>query len=627
MPAGPYPLLAVLAVVAVLVAGAVLAVVRIRRLEARIRGALAAERRRATYYRMSAENARDGLVIHDTNLTILWANPAYLRMMGQPAEKVIGHTPLDFAFPPGEAPRKEDVIATLRAAAESGREALHIFRNTRGDGTQFWNQINFGFQSDEKGESHVVLVCRDVTRAVEQEEDVRRIRDRLEHEARHDGLTGAANRTEFLRFTREVLEGGTRTGQRVALLHIDLDRFKDINDTHGHSAGDAALIHAARELKGAVRRSDMVARVGGDEFVVVCPGVPDLATLERLARGLAAAIARPFRFNDMNLYTRASFGCALSTLGETDPQALLLQSDFALYEAKHAGRSRVTVYDEGLHQRHIRMQRRATDLRDAVETGGLDHVFQPVVELSTGRIAGFETLVRWHHETEGIISPADFLPMAEDLGLLATLDLLSMEAALSMKRRLGAAGYGQTVLSFNASSDLLRHPSFINRLVFGAEAAGMDRSQIAIEVLETTVFTDQDERDSPARIIRDLRDAGFHVYLDDFGMGYAGLAHLAELAITGIKLDQLLVKRMLTNETSAKIVATIIELCRDLGLRMIAEGVEDATTAQRLRQMGCPLIQGYWLSPPVSGDNAMAFVTGHNGTIALPRSRRRLSAV
>ncbi|MCA0344482.1 MAG: diguanylate cyclase, partial [Proteobacteria bacterium] len=355
----------------------------------------------------------------------------------------------------------------------------------------------------------------------------------LEHNSLHDALTRLPNR----RFLDQqlALAGIGEDTRPLTLLHIDLDRFKDINDTHGHSAGDHTLQHAAAALRKAVRRSDLVARIGGDEFVVVCPGLPDFYALDKLARELAAAVARPFAFDELTLTVRASIGCVLSDPGQTEPEELLLRSDFALYEAKRAGRGRVAVYDEGLHQRHLRAQSRAADLREVVEIDGLDHMFQPVVDLASGRIAGFETLVRWQHETEGIISPADFLPLAEELGLLAQLDLASMEAALAFKRRLTVAGHGAVTLSFNASSDLLRHPSFINRLVFGAEAAGMDRSQIAIEVLETTVFTDRADQGSPAHVIRDLRDAGFHVYLDDFGMRYAGLAHLAELAITGIK--------------------------------------------------------------------------------------------
>lgn len=578
--------------------------------------------RTSEFFRIATDDARDGLAIHDLDFVILWANPAYLKMMGRTADEVIGRTPFDYAFPPDATPGRAEMRNLMRKAQDKGEDTLHRFRNRRGDGTLFWNQISMGFRTTSSGETRVVIVCRDVTQAVEREEELRRMRDQLAHEASHDALTGLANRSELRRFMDGALQRAATHGDRVAVIRIDLDRFKEINDTHGHSAGDEALVDVAVKLRAALREGDTVARVGGDEFVAVCPSVPDLAALDRLGHALSAALSRPFRFGDLDLFTRASIGCALSTPGDRDHQELLLQSDFALYEAKRTGRGRVVIYDEGLHHRHSRMQSRAASLRDVVGTVGLDHAFQPVVELASGHITGFETLVRWHHESEGVISPADFLPLAEELGLLATIDLSSMEAAMAMKRDLAAAGHGQTVLSFNASNDLLRHPSFINHLVFGAESMGMERGQIAIEVLETTVFTDHGERDSPSRIIRDLRDAGFNIYLDDFGMGYAGLAHLAELAITGIKLDRALVKRLLTSQTSARITGTIIELCGSLGLRVIAEGVEDAATARKLHQMGCPQIQGYWLSPPLPAQEALDFALQNDGVIRLPQSWR-----
>ncbi|MBD3764634.1 MAG: EAL domain-containing protein [Rhodobacterales bacterium] len=588
----------------------------------RARADLRHERLAAEYYRMAAEHANDGLVVQTMDATIVWANPAYLRMMGRSADQVIGSNPLEFAFPPDEAPAPE-AIAAFRYDPNAPQSELQLFRNIRGDGSLFWNQINIAFRRSASGEDHAILVCRDVTESVEHEETLRAMRDRLAHEASHDALTGLANRSEMMRYLDRALAAERTGGRQVGILHVDLDHFKEINDTHGHSAGDRALEHAAAMLVGALRTGDLVARVGGDEFIVICPGMPDLAALESTGRALAAAIRRPFVWRDVTLSCQASIGCALADPGCADSQTLLLQSDFALYEAKRSGRGRIAAYDERLHQRHMRAQRRSADLREAVEIGALDHLYQPVLDLRTGQIAGFETLVRWQHETEGLIAPRDFLPLAAELGLMAKLDLASMEAALEAKHRLAAGGFRDVSMSFNASSDLLRHPSFINRLVFGAEAAGMDRHQIAIEVLETTVFADEGEGGSPARIIRDLRDAGFEVFLDDFGMGYAGLAHLAELAITGIKIDKALVNRIMTNDTSAKIVATIIELCRDLGLKIIAEGVEDAATADRLRTMGCPMIQGYWLSPPIRGELVPDFLRGHGAAPATARRGRR----
>lgn len=579
--------------------------------------------RAAELFRLAAENASDGLVVQQMDGTVLWANRAYLKMMGRSPNEVIGKNPLSFALPGEATPSPADIARFRYDTAPAAHDRLQMFRNQRGDGSQFWNQISIGYRPDETGEPHVVLVCRDVSENVAQESNLRAVRDSLAHQASHDGLTGLANRTELIRFVEEAMRHAREKGEFVGLLHIDLDRFKEINDTHGHAAGDRTLQHTADSLCGIIRKGDLVARVGGDEFVVVCPGMPDLQALDQLARSITAAVSRSFEWESIRLTCRASVGCALSDSTDSSPQSLLAKSDFALYEAKRAGRSRVAVYDEGLHQRHTRIQKRAVELREAVEIDALDHMYQPILNLETGRICGFETLVRWQHEVDGMINPADFLPMAEELGILAPLDLSSMKNALAFQSQLAVAGHGDICMSFNASADLLRHPSFINRLVFGAVAAGMDRSKIAIEVLETTVLSDQGDLGSPARIIRDLRDAGFQVYLDDFGMGYAGLAHLAELDITGIKLDKTLVKRMLTNETSGKIVATITELCRDLNLRMVAEGVEDFATAERLRQMGCKMVQGFWLSRPMAPDDALAYVLDSDGAILPPRKTAR----
>lgn len=581
---------------------------------------LEAALRTTEFLRVAAAHARDGVLIHDEDMRVVWANAAYFDLMRQPKDKVIGKRPIDFAFAPGTAPPLADLTTLLDEAETNPGNHLTLFKNMRGDGTWFWNQINMGFFRNSAGERLTILVCRDVTPAIEQEEDLIRIRDRLAYEASHDALTGLANRAELMRFTREALREAELGGYNVGLLHLDLDRFKEINDTYGHSAGDHCIIHAATQLRGAVRSSDMVARVGGDEFVVICPRMPDLESVAKLAHDLCGAVARPFAYNDAMLTCRASIGCALAAPAERDPEVPLSQSDFALYEAKRSGRGRVGVYDESLHQRHMRLQRRAADLRESVEMGGLDYMYQPIVDLTTGQISGFETLVRWNHETEGLVSPADFLPLAEEQGLLADLDMASMHAALEMKHKLQNSRFGGLSLSFNASSELLLHPQFINTLVHSTATAGLDRSQITIEVLETTVLSDQRDGASPAGVIRDLRDAGFQVFLDDFGMGYAGLAHLAELDITGIKLDRQLVKRLTTNETSAKIVATITELCRDLGLRMVAEGVEDIATAERLRALGCQYIQGYWLSHPVTAEGAHDYLAVTGGAVSLPRA-------
>jgi len=577
---------------------------------AELKKSLRDTRRASANFRTATEHANDGLVIQNMDATIVWANPAYCRIMGRDLDDMIGRNPLEFALPSRERPPKSAIRSFRYNPDDPEFRRLELVRNQRKDGTLFWNQISFAFHTNAAGDQICVVVCRDVSEQIEQEERLAEARDKLEHEATHDALTGLANRTALIRFADQALADAAKTGRQVGMLHVDLDRFKEINDTHGHAAGDEVLRHAARQLSGHVRRGDMVARVGGDEFVVVCPDLVALEDLRAVATKLSRALQVSIDWNDRVLVGRGSIGGALSGPGATATDDLLSFSDFALYEAKRGGRGRVEIYDDALARRHSNQTRRAADLTLAVNSNSLTHFFQPKMNLETGRISGFETLVRWQHPEDGMISPAEFLPLAEDLGLMGELDLCSMGGALEFKRFLARIGRTDMSVSFNASTELLTHPDFINRLVWGVESGGLRRDQVVIEVLETTVFGDPGEECSGAAVIRDLRRAGFQVMLDDFGIGHAGLSHLAQLDVTGVKIDQSLVRNMLTDAASSKIVGTIVELCNTLGLTVVAEGVETREVAMRLKRLGCDYIQGYWLSRPLPREDIAAWLDG-----------------
>lgn len=251
---------------------------------------------------------------------------------------------------------------------------------------------------------------------------------------------------------------------------------------------------------------------------------------------------------------------------------------------------------------------RENDLNDAIDTGSFTYAFQPKLNLQTGRISGVETLIRWEHPTDGMIPPDDFLPIVKHLGQMGELDLQSMKATLDFKQNIDAKGFWHVDIAFNASPELLAHPDFINSLIWGVEARSIDRGCVAIEVLETTHFGLLLNGTSNAALIKDLREAGFQVLLDDFGIGYAGLIHLAQLDVTGVKIDRGLVSNMLDDEVSQNIVRKIIELSADLGLRVIAEGIENEQTAELLKDMGCETIQGYWLSRPLNREALEAWL-------------------
>ena len=562
--------------------------------------------RQAEYYRLACEHASDGMIVQDKDGLIVWCNPAYLQLHRTTADRIMGRNPLSFALPSGMTQHATNIEETP-FDLEEGK--LQLCLNENAEGELFWNQISIAFRRSSDGREHSIAICRDVTEQVEQEKAHKEISLRLEHEATHDGLTSVPNRAAFLAFMDDLMQGSQP--RSVGLLHIDLDNFKIVNDTHGHPAGDAVLMHCATALRRTIREADLVARVGGDEFVVVCPDTTSLEALDALSLDLLDVLSLPFEWSNRMLNTKASIGAAFSDQGDLTADELLVQADFALYEAKRAGRNRVALYDEDLHRRHTTELRHAVELTEAIDTGALDYHFQPTMDLAAQKVTGMETLVRWNHPIDGLIPPDQFLPMVKDLGLMGALDLLSMTAALKEKARLNAVGLGHLGIAFNASPELLAHPDFIERLIWGVEAGGIDRAQVTIEVLENTNFGDATETASHAAVIKDLRDAGFQVHLDDFGIGFAGLSHLASLAVTGVKIDRGLISELLHDPISRKIVRKIVELSNDLGLTVIGEGVEDLHTANTLRAMGCGVIQGYWLSRPLPQDQLHDWLEDH----------------
>ncbi|WP_296419407.1 putative bifunctional diguanylate cyclase/phosphodiesterase [Pseudooctadecabacter sp.] len=560
-----------------------------------------------THLRLCVENTSDGILLQDLKGRILWCNNAYCDIMKVLRSDIIGRNPLEFALPDNARLPPEVIEAFEYDKSDEQLKKLQLFRNQRGDGSLFWNQLSVAFQTGSDGRDYAILICRDVSTQVEREHYLEDLSGRLEHEATHDNLTGVPNRAAFLDFIETALKED-RDGS-VGLLHVDLDNFKTINDTHGHSAGDAVLRHTAQTIRSSLRKSDLVARIGGDEFVVVCLGSESLDYLEAVGQRLLDALSTPLTWSDRSLLSEASIGAAQSEAGCMNAEDLLNKADFALYEAKRSGRGCIELYDAALHNRHAIEMQLAADLAEAIDTGAIDFWFQPIKNLWNDQIVGFETLARWvHPDTGRVYSPAEFLPVVEDIGLLGELDMISMLTALEKKASLAASGFPDMRMSFNASPELLAHPDFINRLIWAVEASNLDRHQITIEVLETNNFGDAAETSSQGAIIRDLKQAGFRVFLDDFGVGFAGLSHLATLDLSGVKIDRSLVSCILTDDVSFKIVRKAIELCNDLSIAIVAEGVEDETTAKTLQKMGCSLIQGYWVSRPLPASDVVPWL-------------------
>lgn len=563
--------------------------------------------------RIALENARDGMVLQELDGRILLANKAYCTMMGRTLDEVLGINPLTFALPPEDTPSDEEIASFRYDTVDPKYAEFEVVRNIRKDGTLFYNQISVSFHKAKNSGHFAILVCRDVTRQIEAQRELERTKANLEHLAIHDPLTGLANRAGFLAFAKSVFsQRAPDDPAQPAILHLDIDRFKQINDVHGHAAGDAVIRHVADSLRNCVRRGTLASRLGGDEFIVLEPAVRDTDELKELLDRIHDAVSGTIKWEDRPIQISVSIGGALACLDDHDHDTVLANSDFALYEAKRRGRGRVAAYHGALRARHIRSNELGRHLRREIANGRLSFEFQPTMFSATGELSGFETLARWHHKSEGIIGPDRFINLAQEHGLLAELDFCAMDAMVDQLGTLHGAGHTNMKVGLNASPELLVHPDFLPRLRRQLDAHRLPHNKVVIEVHEGVILGD-DARRSPANhVIHDLIDDGFTVLLDDFGTGYAGLSHLTQMPLSGIKIDRSIIGKVLDDTNTQKIVRAVVEMAAGIDLMLVAEGVENRATAAWLGQLGCPVIQGFWISRSMPANKVLSFVEAHN---------------
>lgn len=564
-------------------------------------------------FRIAAERSGDGIVLQDMNPRVIWANPAYFRIMGRRPEDVLEKCALEFALPPDDRPSAAEIS---KFRFDPNAEAFHkptLVRNYRPSGQLFWAQLTMSMVDLDKTENDtitgVLLTCRDVSEQIEREARLNDASRALEHSASHDPLTGLANRAAVLSFAEHALGQAAISGRRTGLLHMDLDRFKEVNDRHGHAAGDALLQHSANILSKTVRGGDLVGRIGGDEFVVVCPGVDSLDDLNWLGQKIIASFATPMPWGDGSIQCAASIGAALSPQDLKDPRTLIAMADSALYEVKRAGRGDVAAYDEGLHRRQQDHQDLKSDFAAMILNDRMEFLFQPLVDFKNSQLLGFEALARWTHPSRGRIPPDVFLPIALEMNMMRELDLAAMHACTRALAMLRAQGFMSLIVGFNASSQTLARESFVNRLEWELDRLNLPAEKVAVEAQENAVVASSGAiRESEAAISR-LKNLGVRVALDDFGVGYAGLAHLAKLEFNAVKTDRTLIQDIAVNPSRRKIFETIVDLCATLEIRLIAKGVEDEETARAVSDLGCNLVQGYVASAPLRVSDLVGWIT------------------
>jgi diguanylate cyclase (GGDEF)-like protein/PAS domain S-box-containing protein len=534
-------------------------------------------------FRSAFEHAPIGMALMALDGRFFRVNRALAQILGRSGRDLLGASVVDLTYEE-DLP---DLRASMRRLLSGDAPSTQLEqRYLHHDGHPVWNAVSVSLVRDLDG-NPLYFVC--------QMEDITERRASgaaLAHQAIHDPLTGLPNRMLFVERLERELARAAVNHERVAVLFLDLDRFKVVNDSLGHSAGDRLLVAVADRLSGAMRPSDIVARFGGDEFTILCPNVPTEETAEMIAERLIQTTSRPVALVDGEVFVTASVGIALSGGDSDTPETLLRNADAAMYRAKENGRDRSEVFEARAHHHAVDSLRTGNALHRAIERGELRVHYQPVVRLDTGDISGFEALIRWEHPERGLVSPMEFIPLAEETGLIVPLGAWALAEAcrqLQQWHRTNPRG-DRLTMSVNLSPRQLAEPSLPNDVARILHESGVPPECVWLEITESTLMRDAE---SAMSALGALRALGLHLAVDDFGSGYSSLAYLERLPVEVLKVDRSFVQGVGQRADSTAIATAIVSLARALGLRSVAEGIETIEQLAELRDVGCEMGQGY----------------------------------
>lgn len=546
----------------------------------------------------SLEASSNGAVIVDVReegKPVVYVNPAFTRITGYLEQEVIGHAPV---FLTGDETAPED-IEQIQAAIRLGNSLSTTFRAYRRDGKLFWNQLFLSpVRDSDQNVTHFIGIMNDISERKEQE-------SQLAYQATHDVLTGLGNRALFSDRLAHDVELSVRHGQTLAVLFIDLDEFKPINDTLGHRVGDQLLISVTDRLRQGLRTSDTLARLGGDEFVLLLPDLGQSSEAEDVATRLLEDLNKPYRVHGHELHVSASIGIAVNSGAIDDPERLLQHADMAMYKAKQQGRNTYQLYTEDLDSKlSLRVMLRS-ELQDAIEHGHLSLHYQPLMDRE-GHVDGLEALVRWHHPTKGFISPATFIPIAEETGQIIPLSRWVMKQACQDARQLVAQGLLSGRMAINLSPLQFHRPNFLSTLRNVLNETDLAPAYLELELTEGILMRDTD---GAIDTLHALNSMDVSTSIDDFGTGYSSLSYLRDLPIDKIKIDRSFVKDASKSDKNAAICRGIITLAQDLDLRVVAEGIETVEQHDYQMSLGCEVFQGYLFAKPMPLDSLTTWLT------------------
>lgn len=546
--------------------------------------------------------SKNGVTITDVrnNNQLVYVNPGFEQMTGYSAAEVMGE---NCRFLQGPEPNQPE-LDRLRAAIKEGKDCTVVLRNYRKDGSLFWNELQLSpVYNGQNQLTHFIGIQTDIS-------DRKKVEEQLTHQAYHDPLTGLANRSLLIeRLQKADLKAQQNPGYLFALLFLDLDRFKVVNDSLGHAVGDLLLIVISLRLQSCLKPSDTLARIGGDHFVILLEDIQDTSDAIQVAEQIHEQLQEPFTLKGHEFFITGSIGISLSSMSYERPADLLRDADIAMYRAKQSGKAKHAVFDKAMHDRVLARLNLENELRhtiEAVQSGASDALwlaYQPIVCLRTGKLKGFEALVRWHHPEQGFISPAEFIPIAEESGLIIPLGMWILRQACRQLQEwqsfLGnshATASDQLTMSINLSGKQFLQLDLIQLVDEILAETDLVPYTVKLEITETAIV---ENMEYALETLSELRKRQILLSLDDFGTGYSSLSYLHQFPLDTLKIDRSFVNCIHQESKHQKIIKAIVTLAHALGMDVTAEGLETTEQLQQLKMLDCELGQGYFFSKPL----------------------------
>jgi diguanylate cyclase (GGDEF)-like protein/PAS domain S-box-containing protein len=542
------------------------------------------------------ENVQLIAVLRDVRGEITFVNEFFLELVGSLEEEVVGRSWFDSFVPIDQRENERAAfLERIRMGIVVPHEESEVFTRHEERRLISWNHtLLHDLDGNVIG---TASIGADVT-------ERRRVEQQLVHDALHDVLTGLPNRALFLdRVSGALARVRRRPGQLVAVLFLDVDRFKLLNDSLGHAAGDDFLVKMARLLQTAVRPGDTVARLGGDEFTLLLEDISEGADATRIAERIQDSLKEPFDLGGHEVFATVSTGIALSTRNYTRGEDLLRDADTAMYQAKADGKARYQIFDTSMHNRAMQLLALESELRRAVDGQKFRLHYQPIVDIDTGSIVGLEALARWDHSERGLVSPVEFVSLAEETGLIFGIGEWSLRQACTDMQAWLERWPLDLHLNVNVSAKQFSQPNLVDRVAAILAESGLDPRRLKLEITESAIMRDAE---SAIAMLGRLTQLGARVCIDDFGTGYSSLSYLLRFPADTLKIDRSFVSALGSGQRNAQIVGTIVSLGSSLGMEVVAEGVETEVQRRQLQAVGCRFAQGFLFSRPMDREQTGA---------------------